>query len=196
MADIGLATAAATASQLKSVLGLIPEEKGRPKFGTQVNPEQESKCPYLEVFMACHGRMDKISVISDNTELRRGRFKANETALDARNAFANERGYQVTQEDIKDENGYILGEDMMKSPMSTLSNGCRLNLNFTYKHNIISGTTRKFVAKVGEEIKEGEEKISSACQTVADVATNTPRSWFQGWKSSSSTETSSSNDSD
>ena len=197
MAEIGLATAAATASQLKSVLGLIPEEKGRPKFGTQVNPEQESKCPYLEVFMACHGRLDKFNVLSDNMELRRGRFKANDTALDARNAFANERGNQVSQEDIKDENGYILGEDMMKSPMSTLTNGCRLNLNFTYRHNIISGTTRNFVARVGDEIKEGEEKISNAYETVANVATNTPSSWFQGWKSSSSsTATSSSSESD
>ena len=58
MVDIGLATAAATANQLQSVLKLLPEEKGRPKFGPTGSPEKESKCPYLEVFMACHRKMD------------------------------------------------------------------------------------------------------------------------------------------
>ena len=123
MADIGLATAAATANQLKSVLGLLPEEKGRPKFGTRVNPEEESKCPYLEVFMACHGRLDKINVFSDSIELRRGRFKPNDNILDARNAFGDERGKPVSQENVADENGYILSDDVVMSPMSKLSNG-------------------------------------------------------------------------
>ena len=186
MADIGLATAAATANQLKSVLGLIPEEKGRPKFGTAVNPEKESKCPYLEVFMACHGKLDKFNIVSDSMELRRDRFKPNDTPLDARNKFGQEREKPVSQEDIKDENGFILGNSVLNSPMYNLSNGCRLNLNFTYKHNIVSGAF----------VKAGEE-ITSVGESVANVATNTP-SWWKQWGSSSSstTATSPSNDSD
>ena len=72
----------------------------------------------------------------------------------------------MSQQYITDENGYILDEKLLHEEMNTLSNGCRLNLNFMYKHNIIAGA----FAKAGEE-------ITSAGETVADVATNTPKSW-------------------
>ena len=45
MAELGLASAAAGASQLKSILNLAPEEKGRPTFGSIVDPESERKYP-------------------------------------------------------------------------------------------------------------------------------------------------------
>ena len=170
MADIGLATAAATANQLKSFLNLLPEEKGRPKFGTNVDPKNESKCPYLEVFMACHGRFDKFNVVSDSMELRRGRFKLNDTPLDAREKFGIERGKPVSQEDIKDENGFVLDNDLLNQPMSSLSHNCKLNLNFVYNRNVIS------------------QAVIDTKDEVVNVATNTP-SWWQGWKSSGNNST-------
>ena len=182
MAEIGLATAAATANQLKSVLNLLPEEKGRPKFGTIVDPKSESKCPYLDVFMACHGRFDKFNVVTDNMELRRARFKLNDTALDAREKFGTIRGKPVSQEDIKDENGFILDADLLNSPMSSLSHGCRLNLNFVYSRNVIS-----------QVVVDTKDEISSTGQKVVNAATNTPSLWqtFVGKSSGTSTTTSS-----
>ena len=179
MAEIGLAAAAATADQLKKVLNLVPEEKGRPKFGYVVDPQKEAKCPYLEVFMACHGRTDTINIISGSAELRRGRFKPNDTPLDARDGFGEDRGNPVSQEDILDENGYIIENKLLNLPMSTLSNGCRLNLNFVYRRNVLSDAVVKSVEKT-------DEIITDAGQKVRDAATNT-QTWWQGWKSNSST---------
>ena len=153
MVDIGLATAAATANQLQSVLKLLPEEKGRPKFGSTVSPENESKCPYLEVFMACHRRMDKINVVSGHVELRRGRFDPNDTILDARAAFVEERGKELSQDCTADENGYILANTLLSKPMSTLSNGCRLNLNFVRSRNGIANYFSKDEDKAGTSRK-------------------------------------------
>ena len=157
MVDVGLATAAATANQLQSVLKLLPEEKGRPKFGSTVDPEKESKCPYLEVFMACHRKMDKINVVSGHIELRRGRFDPNDTVMDARAAFSEERGTKLSQDSTTDENGFVLSNNLLTKPMSTLSNGCRLNLNFVKSRNRIAN----YVSKV-------ENKLSNTRQIASD----------------------------
>ena len=177
MADVALSTLATSAKEVKSLLNLLPEEKGRPKFGTIVDLDKESRCPYIEVFMACHGYR-ATGLLSDNVELRRGRFKPTDTALDARDAFAKERDRNVKQEYILDENGFILSESLLKMPMKTLSSSCRLNLNFAYSRNIVSGA----VVKVKDEIED-------AGKSVRDATTNTP-SWWQSWRSSSSTQSS------
>lgn len=169
MADLGLATAAATAKELKTLLNLLPEEKGRPKFGFAVEPENEGRCPYIEVFMASQGRKYNIT---NNMELRRGRFQPMETALDARAAFGKERGRVVGQEDIQDENGFILPNSLLKEPMYTLSKGCRLNLNFVYRHNVISSG----VATAGDAVND-------AGATLVNATTNTPN-WWPSWRSS------------
>ena len=162
------ATAGTTATQLKSLLNLLPEEKGRPKFGYIVDLDKESRCPHIETFMACHGR-----ILSDNIELRRGRFKPNATPLDARAAFGQERGKAVGQEDIQDENGFILPNDLINMPMKTMSSGCRLNLNFVYRYNVISGA-----------VVSAKDEITDAGQTLRNATTNTP-SWWQNLRSSS-----------
>ena len=141
-------------------------DKGRPN----VDPKNESKCPYLEVFLACHGGFDKFNVVSDSMELRRGRFKLNDTPLDAREKFGIERGKPVSQEDIRDENGFVLDNDLLNQPMSSLSHNCKLNLNFVYNRNVISQT------------------VIDTKDEVVNVATNTP-SWWQGWKSSGNNST-------
>ena len=184
MAEIGLATAAATANQIKSMLNLMPEEKGRPKFGSVVDREREGKCPYIEVFMACHGRFDKFNVVSDSMELRRERMLPSDTALYARDVFGKERGTKVGQEDIKDENGYTLSKELREAPLHTLSSGCRLNLNFVYRRNVIS-----------EGVVKARDEITSAGQTVVNAATNTP-SWWESLKSPSSSAKTSPNDSE
>ena len=157
MSDIGLATAAAAANQLQSVLKLLPAEKGTPKFGSTVDPEKESKCPYLEVFMACHRKIDKVNVVSGHVEMQRERFDPNDTILDARAAFTKERGKELSQDSTADENGYIFGNNLLTKPMSTFSNGCRLNLNFIRSRKSIS----TYVSKV-------EDKLSTARQAVGD----------------------------
>jgi len=181
MAELGLASAAAGASQLKSILNLAPEEKGRPKFGSVVDPEKESKCPYIEVFMAAHVRGEKWrNIISESTELRRGRFKPTDTPLDARDGFGDARGKPISQEDIRDENGYILEETLTNSPMRTLSNGCRLNLSFVYRRDALT-----------DAVVSAESKITDT----VSAATNTPKTWLRGWTSPSQS-TESSNDSE
>ena len=179
MAELGLASAAASASQLKSILNLAPEEKGRPKFGSVVDPQKEGKCPYIEVFMAAHVRGEKWrNIISESTELRRGRFKPTDTPLDARDAFGVERGKPVSQEDIRDENGYILGKELTTLHWSSLSNGCRLNLSFVYRRDALT-----------DAVVSAESKITDT----VNAATNTPKTWFQGWTSSSQSTESSNN---
>ena len=111
--------------------------------------------------MACHGRFDKFNVVSDSMELRRGRFKLNDTPLDAREKFGIERGKPVSQEDIKDENGFVLDNDLLNQPMSSLSHNCKLNLNFVYNRNVIS------------------QAVIDTKDEVVNAATNTP-SWWQG----------------
>ena len=180
MAELGLASAAAGASQLKSILNLAPEEKGRPKFGSVVDPQKESKCPYVEVFMAAHVRGEKWrNIISESTELRRGRFKPTDTPLDARDGFGEERGKPVSQEDIRDENGYILEETLTNSPMRTLSNGCRLNLSFVYRRDALT-----------DAVVSAESKITDS----VNAATNTPKNWLRGWTTPSQSTESSNND--
>jgi len=169
MADLALATAAASAKDLKQLLNLVPEEKGRPKFGSVVKPENERLCPYIDVFMASHGRRFNLT---DNMDLRRGRFQPMETPLDARAAYERERGKVVGQEDVQDENGFILPDSLLKEPMYTLSNGCRLNLNFVYRHNVISSG----VVTAGE-------KVTDAGTTLVNATTNTP-TWWPAWRSS------------
>ena len=180
MAELGLASAAAGASQLKSILNLAPEEKGRPKFGSIVDPEKESKCPYIEVFMAAHVRGEKWrNIISESTELRRGRFKPTDTPLDARDGFGDARGKPISQEDIRDENGYILEETLTNSPMRTLSNGCRLNLSFVYRRDALT-----------DAVVSAETKITDT----VSAATNTPKNWLRGWTSPSQSTESSNDD--
>lgn len=180
MAELGLASAAAGASQLKSILNLAPEEKGRPKFGSVVDPQKEGKCPYIEVFMAAHVRGEKWrNIISESTELRRGRFKPTDTPLDARDGFGDERGKPISQEDIRDENGYILGKELTTVPMSQLSNGCRLNLSFVYRRDAIT-----------DAVVSAETKITDT----VNAATNTPKNWLRGWTTPSQSTESSNND--
>ena len=171
-----LSSAAAAATDFKSLLKLFPEEKGHPKFGYEVNPERESRCPYIDVFMASVGRT------TATTHLRRGRFKPTDTPLYARDAFAKDRGHHVTQEEIADENNFILSKDILNMPMSSMSNHCRLNLNFVYSSYL--GSTTKVV----------KDEITGVSQTLADKATNTPISWWRSWTSSSSSTDASSKD--
>lgn len=157
---VDLATAAATASQLKSILKLLPEgEKGRPKFGTCVNPERESNCPYIEVFMASVGRT--------GTEYRRGRFSPSDTPLDCKDAFGVESEWgSVGQEDVADENEYVLSKDLLSQPLSTLSVDCKLNLHFVNRSHIATSA------------------VNSAASSVKDTASSigravSPTNWFR-----------------
>ena len=182
-----LTTAATTATQLKSILKLLPEERGRPKFGSEGNPEKESRCPWIEVFMASVGRT------TATTELRRGRFKPTDNVLYAREAFQQDRGHAVPQEDIQDENDFTLSKDLLLVPMSTLSSGCRLNLNFTYRRNVITTGVHQAASAVTSGVSGAvgtvNEGIAGASQTISDAATNTP-SWWGSWRTSSPTPSS------
>ena len=72
--------------------------------------------------------------------------------------------------------------------MSTLSSGCRLNLNFTYRRNVISTGVHKIASDVSSGVSgvagTVNEGISGAGQTFKDAATNTT-GWWGSWKTSS-----------
>ena len=56
--------------------------------------------------------------------------------LEARAALAREVGAEIDQDDILDEHGYSLSEKLTRVPMSDLSAGCRISLQFVYRGNV------------------------------------------------------------
>ena len=106
------------------VSGMLTDGQIRPKFGLG-KPATESNCSSLAVFMTCVGRT--------STDRIRMQLPPSTTPIQARDAFAVERARgAVEQEHIEDEFGFRLGSGMRKRPMTSISNGCSLALNFVY----------------------------------------------------------------
>jgi|EP01043_Picozoa_sp_COSAG02_P003948 hypothetical protein len=74
---------------------LSDEDRGL-RFGFSYNPEEERRCPQLDVFLT------SVGTVAATTTRHRLVLPASSTPLQARDALSKEVGARVEQEDIKD----------------------------------------------------------------------------------------------
>ena len=116
------------ASEAKRVgLDLFGGDDRAPQFGLG-RPEAERLCKSLDVFLTAAG-------VASATR-HRLRLAPSMSPLEARAALAREVGAEIDQDDILDEHGYSLSEKLTRVPMSDLSAGCRISLQFVYRGNV------------------------------------------------------------
>ena len=105
---------------------LISEEPPPPKYGSS-DGLSEDKCKEIQVFMIASGG---ISGFIGVEERRRKLMNIGTTLRDARNQF----GTCLSQDLIKDENGFMFVDDDFEKPIFKFSNQCKLNLNFVFSN--------------------------------------------------------------
>ena len=107
-------------------LDLLGGEDHVPKFGFG-SLEAERLCKSLDLFLTVAG--------VTSTTRHRLRLAPSLSPLDAKVALGQEIGTAVDQDNIQDECGYTLSQELTRAPMSELSAGCRLGLKFVYHGN-------------------------------------------------------------
>ena len=98
-----------------------PDQKGV-QYG-HGKREEEERCPHIDVFMRCVGHFR-------SGDTKRVQLAPSATIENAREAF----GRNMKQEVVLDERNFEIDSKLHREPLATFSSGCKLNLNFTYKH--------------------------------------------------------------
>jgi len=93
------------------------------KFGVGDPDIEKTNCNEIHVFMT--------NVGYTSIERRRRIMAIDQSITDAKEKF----GRTIDQTIITDENKFEFAKEDQKRPLYYFSNGCRLNLNFTYEHS-------------------------------------------------------------
>eukprot|EP01062_Namystynia_karyoxenos_P063272 TRINITY_DN56082_c0_g1_i1.p1 TRINITY_DN56082_c0_g1~~TRINITY_DN56082_c0_g1_i1.p1 ORF type:complete len:209 (+),score=57.93 TRINITY_DN56082_c0_g1_i1:76-627(+) len=131
-------------------------------FGTPGFPNDEHLCPNFQVFMRMIGRT--------TMEQRRELMPKGTTARQAKERFERAHGGHLPGNMLlKDENGFILSDELADAPLSSLSNRCRVGLTFSpLSGNLVLGT----VGDIGKGVTDTAVGLGKG---VADTAAGVGR---------------------
>jgi uncharacterized membrane protein YgcG len=107
------------------------------------------------------------------SEYRRDLLPPNTTVDEARAAFEREKGAQLQQPAVTDEDGYVLSPRLRAMPLSTFSNKCQLNLRFAHDSGMVNTLTEP-VERGMNETKEGTTIIFQGFKSVWDRVLGRP----------------------
>ena len=111
-----------------------------PRFGAPGAVASEQACAHIHVYMRAFGRV---------MEKRRLLLPPDSTVFSARTAFEKLSGSPLSQEDIRDEDGYLIAGAELGQSLSKFSSNCNLNLNFTH------GVTRSLLQEPDVDASAG-----------------------------------------
>ena len=94
-----------------------------PRFGPPGASSSEQACGHVHVYMRTFGRV---------MEKRRVILPPESSLASARTTFEKISGSPLTQEDTRDEDGYLIAASELSQPLWKFASGCNLNLNFTH----------------------------------------------------------------
>ena len=111
-----------------------------PRFGAPGAATTERACTHIHVYMRAFGRV---------MEKRRVLLPPDSTVASARTAFEQLSGSPLSQEDTRDEDGYLIAGGELSQAISKFSSNCNLNLNFTH------GVTRSLLQEPDVDASAG-----------------------------------------
>ena len=108
------------------------------KFGCGTK-QTEMECDKIHVFMKC--------ILGSGIPIEpiRALLSPSQTIDDARKAYVAARGRPIEQLHVRDENGYLIESSLHSQPLAQFSNGCKLNLHFSYAEDISVTVMKKSV---------------------------------------------------